>query len=339
MSALSEERNNYIDVLRTAACLFVVLLHCISGFLNIPGLYGSRSWELFNALNSVCRAGVPLFFMISGYLTLRGKWAENFRTFYKSKMKRLLLPMAAWNVIYYLYYGIVRKKEMSFSGFFAALVNEGSAYHLWFLYTLLVLWLLSPFLKIITDKLSDKQLFGLFILAVFPSSIRPFINLLTGAYIYLFDSVIGGYVGYFILGLILGRHEFSAKERTAVYVVGMFGVLICIFGNRVHSSAEEINLVFNSGYSINNYLVSAAIFVFAKNRLNGKHMKRLSDCTFGVYLMHVMVLDIVGWLIHVKTNPTVIAGIYFICTSAVSFGIMLCLNKIRSERSIKRGLL
>ncbi len=338
---MSAERESYIDILRLAACLFVILLHCISGRLNSPTLYGGYSWEIFNVLNAFCRAGVPLFFMISGYLTLDGRRAESFSEFYKSRAKRLLTPLILWNAAYYLYFGIVWGKTMSFGGFLTELVNEGSAYHLWFMYTMLALSLAAPFLKIITDKCSDEQLFGLFLLAVFPSTIRPFINLMTGKYIYLFDNIIGGYAGYYILGLIIGRHSFSRRGRTAVYICGMIGALICIIGNRAYSSADGIELVFNGGYSINNYLVSAALFVFAKGHLNvgARFADRLSDCTFGVYLMHVMVMDIFSRVLILDAGPTVTAAVYFVCTGLVSFVVMLALNRIKNDWGLENGFL
>lgn len=338
---MSAERKSYIDKLRMSACLFVILLHCISQFLSEPALYGGYSWETFNIINSVCRAGVPLFFMISGYLTLGESEIRSFSEFYAKRSKRLLVPLTVWNAVYYLYFCLIFERNISVGGFLRGAINEGCAYHLWFLYTMLAMSLAAPFLKIISDRCSDKQLFGLFLLSVFPTTIRPFINMLTGEYIYLFDSVMGGYIGYYLLGLILGRHTFLRRERVWAYICGVLGILICIFGNRAYSSAEKINLVFNGGYSINNYLVAAAIFVFAKEHLNKerKFVKILSACSFGVYLIHALVLDAISRTLPLEVGPTFTAMVYFICTVAISFSLILAFTKIKRLRGHKNGFL
>ena len=58
------------DYLRVAAAAMVVMLHTITPALSSASLYGTTTFTCAVFLNSICRAGVPLFFMISGYLAL-----------------------------------------------------------------------------------------------------------------------------------------------------------------------------------------------------------------------------------------------------------------------------
>jgi surface polysaccharide O-acyltransferase-like enzyme len=57
-------RKNHLDLLRAIACLSVVMIH-VSAEYVVRGSAGADFW-LGNLLDSLSRAGVPLFVMISG---------------------------------------------------------------------------------------------------------------------------------------------------------------------------------------------------------------------------------------------------------------------------------
>ena len=96
------KRYPYLDLLRCLAIFFVVVLHVMTPVLTNQGLYGSTSWYVCLFQNSLNRAGVPLFLMISGYLMLRDARTLAVGRFYKKRLPRLLLPLAVWNGIYYI---------------------------------------------------------------------------------------------------------------------------------------------------------------------------------------------------------------------------------------------
>lgn len=58
----------WIDNLRAVACIMVVMIHATTYSLTSGSSVGEFSWDIANLLNSASRVGVPLFFMISGYL-------------------------------------------------------------------------------------------------------------------------------------------------------------------------------------------------------------------------------------------------------------------------------
>ena len=64
------QRAAYLDFLRCFAIFSVLLLHTLVPVVTNTGVYGAPSWKLCVALDALTRVGVPLFFMLSGYLML-----------------------------------------------------------------------------------------------------------------------------------------------------------------------------------------------------------------------------------------------------------------------------
>ena len=132
---------------------------------------GHPGWYLCLLQNPINRAGVPLFFMISGFLLLQDPAIHTPLSFYRRRLPRLLLPLAVWNGIYLL----LRTRPDSFrsglADYFRTLLTTGSCYHMWFLYTILGIYLVAPVLGFLAQHGGRSYLMILLAVAVFPTSI------------------------------------------------------------------------------------------------------------------------------------------------------------------------
>jgi len=82
-------RQWYMDVLRIAATIAVVMLHASpQGYLEVE--VTSAAWKAMNAVTSLGTWAVPVFFMISGALNLDGNRAFSLGKLYKHHMLPLL---------------------------------------------------------------------------------------------------------------------------------------------------------------------------------------------------------------------------------------------------------
>lgn len=70
MQKQKKEKIHYIQSLRATAIISVLILHSISDFFIFRAPFGGKSWWAVNIINGFSRFGVPVFFMISGYLLL-----------------------------------------------------------------------------------------------------------------------------------------------------------------------------------------------------------------------------------------------------------------------------
>lgn len=334
------QRLRYLDLLRCWAICMVIVLHAMTSVLTNTQLYGTRTWLLCMLQNPFNRTGVPLFFMISGYLMLRDERTLDIAGFYKKHLPRIAVPLLVWNLIYLLPSvlsggeGLVQLPAR----YFTTLINNGSSYHFWFVYTLLGIYLITPFLKRIVDGCTTAQLAVLLAIVVFPGAIRPFLNRTFSIYIYLFDPLMESYLGYFLLGYLLGSRTLNLRGRIAVYVGGVAGYALGVWGNISTASAEGIPMPYNGGYNLNHYLLAAALFVFfralfqrmdeAGHSGGGKVLAIFSDAVFGVYWVHVLLLNWTSKVFGAVLTLAQLLCVQVLLTVLVAFTVMAVISRV-----------
>ena len=338
-----KQRILYLDFLRCLAICFVVVLHSIASTLVNPEFYQCSTWYLCMLINPFVRTGVPLFFMISGYLLIRRPNTEHIGDFYRHNIPKLVIPLTAWSLIYYAHEVISGQHSIEIKQFLSRFFNQGVSYHMWFIYTLVGIYLLCPFLKRIVDHCTTRQLVLLLGIIMFPTTFRPILNHILPIYFYFFNPLMEGYLGYFLLGYILGRKQCQKKVRILIYLGGMVGYTACLFGNLVQASPEEIALPMNGGYMLNHYLLAASLFVFFrtwfethKNRLEkwSEPLARASNLVFGVYWVHVLILNIITARFHWNGSLFPMLVTQTILTFLLSFLFSVIISSIPILRRI-----
>ncbi len=328
----------HLDLLRIWATLCVIALHVLSPLhASLPD-FGTRTWHVANILNEFARTGVPIFLMLTGALLLSNPKTKDFLPFYRRRLSRILIPFLVWDVIYYLFYRITGDQPILSRAFLDELLNQGSAYHLWYIYTLAAIYLLLPFLARALDSCSDRQVFWLLLIAVFPAGIRTLINLTTPLYVYLTEPLMEGYLGYVILGYLLSRVKLSRKTAFAIPLCGIAGLAMGVGFNYFRSSPEGLDLYFNGGYTLNHYLLATAIFLAARHlRLPelpraATVIHRVSGLTFTVYFAHALMLIVLAHILPLPSPALEIAIYPIVCFA-------LCLVLAWGIDLARRGLL
>lgn len=132
-----------LETLRAAAALAVVCLHVAAAELGrqVPG---SPDWQAANLLDAATRWCVPVFVMITGALLL-GRSDPPGR-FIARRLLRLAPPLLFWSLAYTLLGAAIRPGWTPQEGLFA-LLRGAPWYHLWYLFMLPGLYLLTPWLQ------------------------------------------------------------------------------------------------------------------------------------------------------------------------------------------------
>ena len=302
----SSGRVIYFDVLRITAIFFVVAVHLSAQHWSDVDV-SSRAWFAFNLYCTAGKWSVPVFVMISGALFL-GRDLD-VRSILKKYLLRIAIAFAFWSAAYALFvralYGITWD-EVLFRFF-------TGHYHMWFLFMIAGLYLLVPLLRPIVqnEKLLRYFLLLAFIFtfllpqaAFFCSFALPQVSEVirtVAMYSYCFFPL--GFTVYFIGGYYLSRRDLSRREETVLYCVGTAALLFSIAAPVVLSRAQGApSDAFYNYNSLNVLLTSVPIFVFARQHLNfpklGEQalgvLGRLSKYSFGVYLVHPMVIELLG---------------------------------------------
>ena len=297
----------YPDLLRALAIFLVVGLHTVSGAVNSGALLGTPLWRVCNVLNLLGRMGVPLFFMISGFLLLSDPRTADPLPFYRRRFRRLLLPFLFWDAVCFLLRGFLEGRGFALKLFFTELVQQGSDYHLWFIYQIAALYLLAPFLRMIVERAERRSLWVLMGVILLVPTLLRLVNLLQHALWFSpFKTPVEGYAGFFLLGYLLGTGEYSPRSRYAVYGLGLLALAAAALGNRLLSYPEQMNLYFNEGYSLNHFLSASACFLLVRYAAGdrtaegrtGKAAGTLAGISFGIYFCHVPMLQVCASLLR-----------------------------------------
>ncbi|MCM1262982.1 MAG: acyltransferase [Butyrivibrio sp.] len=91
-------RSQYLDILKVCACIMVVYVH--SG--NLFRYAQAQPPVLIPVLSKLAQCGVPIFFIVSGYLAVSLE-ERPYLEMIKKKMKSLLLPFVIWNLFYFVF--------------------------------------------------------------------------------------------------------------------------------------------------------------------------------------------------------------------------------------------
>lgn len=334
-SKQSKKRILYFDVLRIISAFAVIMLHVSS-----DKLYSFRSstfeWNVFNFYDSISRFGVPVFVMISGSLFLSKP--TNIKRLWKNNILRLTATFVCWYIVYQIAEIILKSPDWS-------------PYHLWFLPMLITTYMTVPFLKKIAED--DRLLKYFLILAlVFAFIIPQFVSVLkylnsnTYRYIANFISQIEfhfllGYTSYFLLGYYLNKTELSGRTRLLLYVlcaVGFVGTVIA--SNRISVFKASTVTIFYKEFTLNVLFEAVGVFVFVKYalrrleaRLGGfvlKLITLLSKYSFGIYLVHVLVLELLkrAGITTVSFNPVFSVPVISAAMFLISLAASALLNQI-----------
>ncbi|MGN0330513.1 MAG: acyltransferase [Kineothrix sp.] len=341
-----EKKIYYLDVLRAAAALAVVMLHLAS--VNWFGYIGSFNWVVFTVVGGFMRFSVPVFFMMSGALFLRREKEVSIRRIYTVYIFRLVVFLVFWAMVYQMYHLLAGQTEGNI--FLAAvknIVKGDTQVHLWFVYAIIGLYLLVPVLKVFTDHADKKQLLYAILLGFLATDIFPLLSrssgtaagILVSNYSRLCIYGMGSYVCFFLLGHYLHTYEISKRSRLLLYASGILGVgviilktlYLCIRDNTFHET--YFSFVMPMMPSV--ILWSAAVFVFCKytfvkeGRLAGL-TKWLSGISLGIYGIHMLVIFVLQQLglSTLSFNALLSLPVLFIAVTVISAGAAGLLKRI-----------
>lgn len=254
MISADKSRTVWIDWMRVAACLMVIIVHSTEPFyLGGEGaliLTGQDAfWSSF--FDSFVRACVPLFIVASSYLQFPLHYSAG--EFCRRRAVRILIPFVIWSIVYACVWG------EPVSNFRNLLMNFNYASgHLWFVYMLIGVYLLMPLLSPWAEKVGKKELqvyLGIWLFTTLIPLIRDWVSDASLAVTYgptgiprqaLFPLwgeaswngyglfyYMSGFIGYLLLGLYFRKFvgELSWKKTLSVALpCWIAGFAITFFG-------------------------------------------------------------------------------------------------------------
>lgn len=307
----------WVHGVRAIAIFSVIFLHA-SALLLIESEFASYSWWVGNIYNSFVRMAVPIFFMISGFLILSKDEATY--VFYKKRVSKVLAPFIVWTIFYsvwlHLYRAGLPYAEYDWSSVSRHLWQP-SYYHMWFLYILFAFYLAMPVFKRIIDvqnrSLVKKIVFAWFILFyILPipyyfaadSFLSTDQQAKIAADLFILSKFVN-FFGYLYLGYLLGTMKITRNHFIASCWIVLLGYLVIVFGCYYATLRDGgvLNEYFYGNspgiviYAIASFIVMRYLLEMKAVNFNDKYKSTiilLGTVSFGVYLLHPLIMDILN---------------------------------------------
>ena len=225
----------YPDILRIVAIIAIIALHVSGGYLHFHPPEGKDTWwETALIYDIICKWGTAVFLMISGIFMLSEQRSTNLKYFFSHRFKRILIPFVAWAIIYKLsidFEGEIFSFKTLFF-LFKSIITGNVKFHLWFVYMIFCLYLITPILTIFINSASHNKIkyyfIFWFIATVFPPIMKEYLGLENGfsAYFQLHQ-----YAGFYLLGYYL--HKNPIKINYLVYLIIPLNFFIKLLFNTV----------------------------------------------------------------------------------------------------------
>lgn len=309
-----------IDILRIFAFVFIVMLHTLNR------QYGLTVWMSGYAVISI---GVNLFIMISGYLLLDK--TETVKEFFRKRFFSILPLFIIFNIIYIFFY------NHSF-----ITIKKISAPHFWYIYMILGLYLLTPWLRKVLQY-AEKETFYVVVLWFLCNVFNPYMQFFRFPKIPFSHFPITGFIGYYILGYYLKKYRYKLEKIPFICVIGVYitGFLISVLSTKyvLVTTGNRISDFFDKN-SLGTFFMSVSFFIFwikfnFKNR--NKVIRMISDSTYFAYLIHIIILHYVIKISDEMIFKSVATIIVSIITGILYNYIKKILDEFYKRHGTERG--
>lgn len=357
-----KKRDYSIDLIRVVACLSVICAHLCLQVLNTA--YNRIDWSRLLE-KSFLKDGIALFFMITGFFLVNGR---SYKKIWSGTIKKILLPSFIFVLFTQAFYPFIVNKEtflyciQNFNinplGIIQSILKADITYlndtcaHLWYIYSYIKVVIWIPILWLVCKetnecKLARRIMLGFGIAKLLLQDIQRFfilpvigeINILT---------IVPTEIVYVLLGYELFVHKDKLKNNKKLTILTFIGFVAT---NLIKYRVEILYMVVNSlvdivgrpnfiewEYTAFNIISGLCLFMFLysidlKNEKFNKVLLWLSNKTFGIYLVHYLILAKIDLYKFEKIEKFIFELLYLfvgmIITLILSLIILVIIEQIK----------
>ena len=330
----------YIEVLRSLATIAVVFLHIV---MTLVANYtaeeiGVYNYAIFNDCSMLVKWAVPCFIMITGSLLLNPA-KEVSEDKIKKYILRMALVLATFGVAYALMELVFTEKTFNVIFVLRAFINtlEGKSWsHMWYVYLLIGLYLITIPLRKIVANCNQNELERMLALLVIGNFVIPSINGVFGSKFETY-MLVSEYITYYLAGYyisITNRRISSLKVLIALVVSASTLVVSETASLFVTHESFALN---HQTQNVFTFVMATSVFTIVKQLCESKGVvlqsgtKAICKYSFAIYLVHPFFINLIYKVIgFTPLSIPIFLGIAIldICVFSLSFLTAIILKKI-----------
>lgn len=318
-NGLSGPRKQFLDVLRVLATCAVVLMHVLTGATDVTDASIVPEYRsLLLSVMDLVTWCVPIFLLISGYLFLNPERTLTYPVMIKKYCRRIALAILLFGVPYAASELIVAERTFRIRMIPEALKMTLTGHtwsHMWYLYLILFLYLITPLLKKELRVLPVWGVAAVMAVIFLGSSVAPFLNkvLDVNSIPVLPDG--GVYFLYYLCGYFFAVREVCVDKAESCGTSGkgmeagldtepvrgkrtgnvwLIAAAVLIMGMILSRTLAgfSIQMAYNYPFTV---LLAVLLFAAGWNRSIKKHRipwQEAGALSFAVYLVHPVYVNL-----------------------------------------------
>ena len=295
-NGLSGPRKQFLDVLRVLATCAVVLMHVLTGATDVTDASIMPEYRsLLLSVMDLVTWCVPIFLLISGYLFLNPERTLTYPVMIKKYCRRIALAILLFGVPYAASELVVAERTFRIRMIPEALKMTLMGHtwsHMWYLYLILFLYLITPLLKKVLRVLPVWGVAAVMAVIFLGSSVAPFLNkvLDVNSIPVLPDG--GVYFLYYLCGYFFAVREVCVDKGRNVWLTAAVAVLALGMILSRTLAGFSIQMAYNYPFTV---LLAVLLFAAGWNGSIKKHRipwQEAGALSFAVYLVHPVYVNL-----------------------------------------------
>lgn len=342
-----------MDALRVLAIAGVVAIHVTGLLFANDDLEGSARWWAAATVNVGATWVVPAFVMISGALLLSPRThADGPAAFYRKRFVRILPALIAWHLIYL--FGVragLRGEPFSPRAALVNLLDAKTFTALYFLWLIAGLYLIAPVIAAFLQAGGPRRAFWFAGAALFWTQMAYALSTVSSLLGASRPIHLGAwnqwwpYVGLFAAGWALRRTVLPVWATVVVFLTGLAATAEAIWQYGDPPQFQRLQALLPITRlgpmivlaSLCFFLVAVSIGARTEPSPRAAYaLRRLSDASFGVFLVHLLVIEVARLLVPAvaEARSPVVLALLFVVTLPLSFGLSLVASRVPYLRTI-----
>jgi len=303
---MQKDRDLSFDAFRGVAIIAVVAIHAID-IVFWKRYSQAGGWNCFFLVTyrQLLNFAVPAFIFISGYW-LSKKPIESltdYKVFLLRRLPRVLIPYLFWSSILLGYESIKTHHTDVQQIIFKLLTGRATTIY-FFIIVIAQLYIITPLLQYI-----NRKWYGLILVLILNiiGLLSAYLSRLYFNYWIPVSSAFYSWIIFYEIGLLIGnrKHKISTPKNAHIFILP--AILICLLLSGLEASillSKYDNWYFAiAPVKYSSLLYSVCIifgFLFVRERFSHwpKWLATIGYCSFGVYLIHIPVLNQIANLVQ-----------------------------------------
>lgn len=280
------KRKLYLDVIKIIGAFAIILLHTLSNTVHPAAPFISEKQQLVvHSIHQLLYVAVPLFMMATGAGFLARKEYCGY-SHMKAHIVKILCCIVLFGSLFWTIECVLTGNSWNIKGLCLALLTDSTWSHMWYLYSILGVYLIMPLLSAFMRNTKPGEQLVLVGIIFFLGCLFPYIGGKIGFVPVAVLPIKGIWIFYVLAGGILADIEVEQlRKKRWIVGIGSIVMAVLVLGKGAQGS-HNILLEDYPGTLLLAVCLFCSMRAFGEGVETPKVLVSLVQATLGIYILH-----------------------------------------------------